>query len=260
MTWNEGDVSVGGARLHYYRRGSGRPIVLAHGATDNGKCWGRVAAALEGRYDVIAYDARYHGRSDAPAGGELAGGGDLIGFVEALDLVNPVIMGHSMGAMTVAQAAASAPNKFRGAILEDPPWWVSPPDRRRAPPVDFASLSVEQIIAGGRQQSPNWDESEFEAWAESKKQFNPPTDWMANFGKRVAGWRELLPRLSLPALLICGDNVERGAIVTGEVAAEAERLAPSLRTVTLQGAGHNVRREAFDAYMQAVNSFLDQVG
>lgn len=260
MSWDEGDVTVDGVRLHYYRRGAGRPLVLAHGATDNGKCWERVARSLETRYEVYAFDARYHGLSEAPPAGEFSGGSDLVGFVDALELVTPVIMGHSMGAMTVAQAAAAAPSRFTCAILEDPPWWITPPDRRAAPAMDFASITTEQIIAAGREQNPSWDEVEFPAWAESKKQFNPPDDWRAKFGRRVAGWRDILPRLSLPTLLICGDNVERGAIVTGEVAAEAERLAPSLQSVTLAGAGHNVRREAFEAYMAAVNSFLERVG
>jgi pimeloyl-ACP methyl ester carboxylesterase len=57
MDWQEGDLDIGGVRIHYHRRGAGRPLVLAHGASDNGRCWGRVAEALEGEYDIVAYDA-----------------------------------------------------------------------------------------------------------------------------------------------------------------------------------------------------------
>lgn len=260
MSWNEGDVTIdGGVRLHYYRRGTGSPVVLAHGATDNGACWGRVAGALEDDFEVIAYDARYHGKSVAPEGGELGGGDDLLAFVDAMGIERPAVLGHSMGAMTVAQAAASEPARFRCAILEDPPWWTNPPEARRAPAMDFSTLTVEQIMAGGREQNSGWHEDEFEAWAESKKQFSPPDDWMKGFGRRVGGWRDIVPSLKLPTLLICGGNAERGAIVTAEVATEVAKLAPSLEVVTLAIAGHNVRREAFEGYAEAVRLFLAKV-
>jgi N-formylmaleamate deformylase len=59
-------------------------------------------------------------------------------------------------------------------------------------------------------------------------------------------------------LLITADP-ERGAIVTPQVAAEAQRLQPLVQVVRLPGAGHNVRREAFEPYVQAVRSFLAAV-
>ena len=77
MAWTEGDLNVRGVKLHYYRRGSGRPVVLAHGFSDNGLCWDRVATVLDDRYDVIAYDARFHGKSEAPADGSFGDGKDL---------------------------------------------------------------------------------------------------------------------------------------------------------------------------------------
>ena len=41
-------------------------------------------------------------------------------------------------------------------------------------------------------------------------------------------------------------------IVTPEAAAEAKRLLPSLEVVRLSGAGHNIRREQFEAFVAAV--------
>ena len=37
MNYTEGDVTVNGVNIHYYRTGGGKPpFVLLHGATDNG--------------------------------------------------------------------------------------------------------------------------------------------------------------------------------------------------------------------------------
>ncbi|TME98027.1 MAG: hypothetical protein E6I52_18355 [Chloroflexi bacterium] len=57
-------------------------------------------------------------------------------------------------------------------------------------------------------------------------------------------------------MLLVTSDPERGGIVTPEAAAEAKRLLPSLEVVRLTGAGHNIRREQFGAFVAAVRSFL----
>src|SRR5947209_17951539 len=86
--WTSGEVQTNGIRMHYYRTGGDglKPqLVLAHGATDDGLCWTRVAQALETEYDVIMPDARGHGLSDAPAEGYTASdhAADLAGLITA---------------------------------------------------------------------------------------------------------------------------------------------------------------------------------
>jgi pimeloyl-ACP methyl ester carboxylesterase len=44
------------------------PLLLAHGYTDSGLYWTRVARALEADYNVIMPDARGHGQTPGPAG------------------------------------------------------------------------------------------------------------------------------------------------------------------------------------------------
>lgn len=255
MKWSEGDVTVGGGiRLHYYRAGAGAPVVLAHGATDNGRCWDRLAEVLASDYDVVAYDARSHGKSDAPPDGPIAGGEDLVAVAEQLELARPAIIGHSMGARTVAQAAVLRPDLFRCAVLEDPPWWEAPPDITRRPQFDYASMSVEEIAIEGRAQNPTWHPDEFAAWAQSKKQFRPTPDWMKGVPGMGSGWRELAAGLSIPTLLICGEAA-LGAIVSQPVADEVRTLSPAIEAIALD-AGHSVRREAFDGYVEAVTTFL----
>lgn len=255
MAWTEGDLNLDGVRIHYYRRGAGRPLVLAHGRGDNGECWTPLAEALEDEYDIVAYDARYHGLSDAVEG-DLGGGGDLVGVVEVLGLGRPAVLGHSMGARAVMAATAARPELFACAILEDPPLWIgSPPDlsARRMQAPDYAAMTLEEIEAQGRAMSPTWADGEFGPWARSKKQFRPP----AGASMLPPGdWRDDVARMALPTLLIHGGNRERFAIVTGEVAAEARRLNPRLETLKLDAAGHNVRREAFPEFVAAVRSFL----
>jgi pimeloyl-ACP methyl ester carboxylesterase len=69
-SWTEGDVETNGARLHYYRSGGdGRPLVVAHGITSNGRSRIPLVEALADDDDVMTYDFRGHGRSSAPESG-----------------------------------------------------------------------------------------------------------------------------------------------------------------------------------------------
>src|ERR671936_61945 len=104
--WFSGEVSANGIRMHYSRTGGDTPpLVLAHGATDDGLCWTRLARALEPEYDVIMPDARGHGRSDAPPSGYSSAdhAQDLAGLIRALGLATPAVGGHSMGAATTLE-------------------------------------------------------------------------------------------------------------------------------------------------------------
>jgi len=97
--WSSGTVSANGIDLQYYRTGDGPSIVMAHAFSANGRCWIPLAEDLADDYEVVTYDARGHCRSDAPETGydienRIA---DLVGVVNELDLVDPIMLGHSMG-------------------------------------------------------------------------------------------------------------------------------------------------------------------
>ncbi|HLZ08200.1 MAG TPA: alpha/beta hydrolase, partial [Chloroflexota bacterium] len=181
--WLSDDVIANGIRIHYYRTGGSKPpLVLSHGATDDGLCWTRLAKALESDYDVIMPDARGHGLSEAPESGYNADdrAADLAGFVEALKLDRPAIGGHSMGASTSFYAVANYPGRFRSAILEDPPFRdpaaqpgpgtdADRATRMRQQNSERKTMTREAIMAMGRAEHPSWSEEEFGPWADSKK-------------------------------------------------------------------------------------------
>ena len=54
--------------LHAERRGTGPRLVMVHGFTQTGRCWGPEAEALATDHELVLVDAPGHGRS-APGGG-----------------------------------------------------------------------------------------------------------------------------------------------------------------------------------------------
>lgn len=101
-----------GGVVHAVERGSGRPLVLLHGITLRHDVWSPQLHQLADRYRVISVDLRGHGGSRAGTAGyglsRLAD--DLALLLEQLDLVDAVVVGHSMGGMTVMQFCAEHPD------------------------------------------------------------------------------------------------------------------------------------------------------
>ena len=267
MAWYSGDLLAEGVRIHYVRTGGNKPVVvLAHGYSDNGLCWTPVARALEHDYDLVMYDARGHGLTqtpDEPIDNQVRGA-DLARVIRGLHLDRPVIMGHSMGAATVAQAAADYPDLMRAAIMEDPPWFAAAPtgearatlQDRMAAMQAMKEKGRDGLIAQCRVDSPTWPEAELVPWADAKLQFQ--VDTLALYTGSFENWQDIAKRIVCPALMVIAD-ADKGALVTLDVAAQALRVVPQLQVVQVQGAGHNIRREGFDKYMAAVKEFLRTV-
>jgi pimeloyl-ACP methyl ester carboxylesterase len=266
LNYHEGDVQANGVNLHYYRTGGDKPpLVLAHGFTDNGLCWARVAGALADEYNVVMVDARGHGKSaraDVPYSSDDQAD-DLAGVIRALGLERPPVLGHSMGATTTALMAARHPDLPRCVLLEDPPWFLGVPPGADEPVENpwftwlrtVHTLSYDDLYEGCKTDNPDWDEAEYGPWAESKQQFDVQVlDFVHN--TMVHDWRRVVPQITCPLLLITGDAVKHGAIVTPEVAEAIREQARNGQVARIPNAGHSIHRDQFEPYMTVVRAFL----
>ena len=135
MNPREGFVRTNGTDLHYVQWGddAAPPMLAVHPTGFLSWTWAPVAERLAARWRVIANDQRGHGDSAKPAEGydfeTLAC--DLQGLIEALDLRDPVAVGHSSGATTLVAHAAIFPGVLRALALVEPiipqPEWDNPP-------------------------------------------------------------------------------------------------------------------------------------
>ncbi len=266
MDWQEKDVLTNGIRIHYHRSGGEKPpIVMTHGITDSGLCWPRVAPVLAQGYDLIAIDARGHGQSEKPETGYSREdhASDVAGLIQALDLDRPAMIGHSMGSNTASMVASLHPELVSAVVLEDPPWQdalddtgVSAHAQEWAQTIaERKKLTPEEMLAAGKAESPLWDDVEFEPWIEAKYQVTPRV--VSYIGKGNLNWRGAVEKIQCPTLMITADPA-MGARITPAVARKIQEINPNIKVVNIQGAGHNIRREQFDAYMDAVTSFLDK--
>ncbi|XAY03315.1 hypothetical protein DSM112329_00127 [Paraconexibacter sp. AEG42_29] len=115
-----------GHRLAYDEHGAGdRVVVLIHGLLFNQKLMTPLAEHLSRRgYRVVTMDLLGHGDSDRPREmwkySMTAFGEQVIGLLDHLEVDEAVVGGLSLGANTALEAAALAPDRVKGLLIEMP--------------------------------------------------------------------------------------------------------------------------------------------
>ena len=225
----EHSIALGGLSFRYWESGpaAALPVVLLHALGAGADDWLDTAMALTDRWRVIALDQRGHGGSARPGDYtfELMRD-DLAAFIDELDLVQPVLIGHSMGGTVAYLYAEAFPGSARRLVIVDTP----PPFPSLSPWPEPESV-LENLPFDGRVLVP------------IIRQLNAPDP---------AWWRELAS-IHVPLLLIGGGATSK---IPQAKLAEVIAHVPSGRLVTLEGAGHSVHRTRPTEFVGLVRQFL----
>lgn len=274
--WMDGYIEVNNIKIHYYRTGGDKPpVVINHGAGDDGLCWTHVVNELQAEYDIIMPDARGHGKSASGKGDysthqRMA---DLAGLIEALKLDRPVVGGHSLGAETSMHLAADYPQLTRGIFLEDPPIFL-PGETFGNGEQTIKMEDVGKMMAKfmrlfkllpkfigmrmARKASPTYPDDEIIPWVDSKKRVS--FDFLNSLPRmemHASEPLEAIRKIQVPILLFIGDR-EKMSIVSVDTAQKAASLNDKVQVVHLGGASHDIRRTRFDGYLPALREFLSE--
>jgi non-heme chloroperoxidase len=119
-----------GTQIYYKDWGEGQPVVFSHGWPLNGDAWeSQMLFLAQNGYHTIAHDRRGHGRSSQPSEGNDLDtyADDLAELIEALDLHDVVLVGHSTGGGEVTRyIGRHGTSRVAKAVLVDaiPPLMV----------------------------------------------------------------------------------------------------------------------------------------
>ena len=244
------------------------PVVLLHGVGSRGQSWWPVIDPLAARFHLYQLDLRGHGASGKPSAGYQVAhyAADLEDALIALDLQEPRIMGHSLGALVTLIWASEHPSRAAALVVEDPSLRV-PPDIVEAFDgwQQLAALSPAQAAAWYRQEYPDWSDEDCLRRAETITATAPGVfaelraEAQAALASGTTDRMHILSGVQSPTLLLYG-SVELGSMVAPVDAEQFAQIMPHGRVIQIPEAGHSLHRDASDAFLEAVIPFLDGNG
>lgn len=263
-------AQLGDHRMHYYESGTGtRTVLLVHGFQASARIWQptweRLPAA---EYRCIAVDNRGAGESDAPADEGAYGvkpfADDLHALVQALELRDVVMVGHSMGGATAMHYAVEHPETLRALVLVDP----AGPDGIAPEGADVEELVEARMAQRAAQSRTNGTGGEgIEAGPDLPAGFTEAlaADIAAAPAQRLRGsYRSMLTLrlgaavglIPVPVLLIAGDADK--LVPLPRILETYSKLPSGTGMHIWHGVGHSPNVETPDRFTRVLRRFIER--
>lgn len=263
-------IAIEGLQLHYELRGRGRPLVLLHGFAGAAHAWAEVAAELAHDHAVYALDLIGFGLSEKATRADLSLAGHgrrVVALLEALDLHDVTLAGHSMGGVVAAYASlADEQQRVRRLALLDANFY-----RRNGPPIPMLPYLPRLLAA--RFYNPKARAASLRrcfgdpalVTAERLERYLAPTRLPGAHAALAAFLATPGPATyaALPAQITRPTLILWGAADALWPLGDAQRLAqaiPNARLQVIADAGHMLPEERPVEVAQALRSFSSEVG
>ena len=233
---------------------------------DGATTWGAQLEDLSDEFTVVAWDGPGAGLSDDPP--ETFRMDDfadvLAGFIAALGLARPHIVGLSFGGALVLElyrrhsgvpSSVTLASAYAGWAGSLPPEEV---ERRLGQVLDLADLPPDRFASevAPTMFSSSAPEHLLERFAASVAAFHPAGLRAMARSVAEADLRDVLPTIAVPTLLIYGDQDVRAPLT---VARQIYDAIPRSKLVVIPGAGHICSAEAPDRFNAELRAFVRAV-
>lgn len=270
-------ITINSLNLHYVEWGTpGRPsIMLLHGFQSNAHTWDTFSQAMANTYHVLALDQRGHGDTDWAPDGDYTPDAfirDIVGFIDALNVVPTILVGHSMGGRHAAMVAADYPDKATKVVIVDTPAEMPPAildmiaqqPASDTPPEPETFASFEDVIRNGIAQYPLTPEAELRHANYHNLYRGADGKWRWRWDLALLERRRLnrslqldlyayLQRVQCPTLLIRG---QQSPLLTPDIAQKMVQHLPHGRLVEIPDTAHTVNADKAEAFNALTADFL----
>jgi pimeloyl-ACP methyl ester carboxylesterase len=249
-------IAIRGCNIGLTRAGSGRPLLVLHGASGPGT-WLGCLPELATRHDVLLPEHPGFGNSDTPAW--LDNVGDLanfyLDFLDQLDLHDVDLVGFSLGGWTAAELAVRNTSRLASLTLVSAAG-INVKDAER---IDPFLLTDEQRIRAffhdpkraeemvQRVLRPELEDVNFKNQTTTARLVWQPRDYDPHLHK----W---LHRIDVPTHVIWGAN---DRLFPKEYALAYQRLIPGSKVTIIPECGHVPPIEQRAAFIAALEGFLE---
>ena len=253
-----------GVRIAYRDEASGRPVLLLHGHTFDGRVWDSVVALLAGSgMRLLRPDLRGHGASERPPKGYHWShhGADMVAVLDAVGIDRAIVAGFSLGGGVALELALTRPERVEALVLVDPvmpdrPFEAAFMDNLRQVARTTRAEGIHAAMLGPWMASPLFAAS-FEApgvreAVEAIVVDFPGADYLASERDAVErGWRmpDRLAEITVPTLVMVGERDMPGFRAFAE---EAAAGIPGARLEVVPRAGHLVPVERPDLVAERI--------
>ena len=261
-------AQVGDINMYYRVYGEGEPLVLIMGHGMDARSWVFQTPEFSKEYQVIGFDNRGVGRTDAPDSPYSIAmmADDTAGLMDILGIEKAHILGVSMGGMIAQEFALKYPHRVKSLILAT--------TAARSPSEGVGALASIFITEEGVSQEtrirkllPNIYTDKFFENSEQVQRVvdamlanpNPqPAYAAARQGDAAAqhDTRDRLGQITAPTLVLVG---KEDIVLPVKLSEELAEGIPNAELVVLEGGGHGFNFEIPDKFNQAVLDFLVKV-
>lgn len=256
-------VEVSGLRIAFRRAGHGPPLVLLHGGVCDSRVWRRQLEDLADQFTVIAWDAPgCGGSSDPPDSFRLPEYADcLAGFIDALGLERPHVLGHSFGGGLALEFYGRWPAIPRSLVLAAgyAGWAGSLPAEEVQTRLQLALRLADELpkpitpeSVPGLFATPLPAE-QIQELATVMSEVRPVGTRVMAHAFAAADLRDVLTHITIPTLVLSGEADERAPRRVWE---RLHADIPGSTLVLMPGLGHELALEAPDAFNLEVRRFL----
>ena len=245
-----------GVKIHYHVEGNGPSVVIQHGLTGSLKNWYAygLVEKLQKDYRLILVDARGHGLSDKPHDPQdydlKLRVNDILAVIDDLGVDKAHYLGYSMGGRIGFGIVKYALDRFRSFVIGGMGADVAntdvPPESR----IELLRKGMDAYVADAESK-----EGPMESGRRERLLDNDPEALIAATIAPMGtdGVEALLPGLSIPFMLYCGDR--DGFFPASKAASEA---IPGAEFVTLQGMDHGQASRDGDLILPHISRFLEK--
>ncbi len=196
-----GHIEVNGVRYYYEVHGQGAPLLLLHGGLGSIDMFRPLLPTFTANRQVIAVDLQGHGRTalgDRPF--TLEGmGADMDALLAKLGYGKVDVVGYSMGGGVAFQLAAQHPERVNRLVLVSTSYSTDGFHPEMRPMQAALSGKMAESMKG----TPMYDG--YMAVAPRKQDFPKLLDTLGEFMRRDYDSSALIPRLTMPVMLVWGD-------------------------------------------------------
>lgn len=228
------------------------PLVLVHGAGGSRLDWPGELRRLPAA-NAIALDLPGHGKSPGPGCKSVeAYAKVIIAFMDALELPQVYLMGHSMGGAIAQQMALDYAGRVAGLIL------IGTGAKLRVHPDILDRIKTDKEAVANLLADWFWSGSKPEASRNGTYESNMDADTEVLYHDYAAcnvfDIRDRLGEIRVPVLVISGTEDRMTALNYGEYLRDN---LPDAELVVVEGGGHMMALEQPDVVTDAVKDWLD---